>query len=86
MKAEIEASNGWLSTPLDVGSAVNLSKHIGLALRAVQCAFKCSPQKLFSDGVGQGLCEHNRVLAWKAEGRVQDKTWLWIFPKTKREA
>lgn len=36
MKATTDASNGWLADQLDMGSAVYLSKHVGLAARKVK--------------------------------------------------
>jgi hypothetical protein len=36
MKAATDASNGWLATRLGMGSAVYLSKHVGLACRKVK--------------------------------------------------
>jgi putative transposase len=36
MKAETDASNGWLAKQLGMGSAVYLSKHVGLARRKVK--------------------------------------------------
>ena len=36
MKSDTDASNGWLAVQLGMGSAVYLSKHVGLARKKVK--------------------------------------------------